>query len=84
MLPSRFTADEKKFLLGHLDGWDELEGVGRERNSDGDIINPRDEFISSLIADFFDAFPNRDSSRQPSSATAFTMQERDRLHVVSI
>lgn len=83
MLPARFNAEEKSFLLSRIDEWDELEGLGRERNSEGDIINPRDEFISDLIEAFFDRFPGRDSSRQPTSLTAFSPKERDRLHMAS-
>lgn len=84
MHASRFDPSEKDFLLSKKDGWDELEGVPRERNPEGDLINPRDEFISNLIEEFFQAFPARDSSSQPTSATAFSAKERDRLHTVGI
>lgn len=84
MLPSQFSPNEKEFILSRKDGWDELEGVPRERSLEGDLINPRDEFISNLIEDFFVAFPARDSSLHPNSPTAFSTKERDRLDMASM
>lgn len=84
MLPPCFNHTERAFLLSKKDGWDELEGLPRERTHEGNLINPRDEFISNLIGDFFDMFPARDSSCQPNGTTAFSAKERDRLHTASI
>lgn len=81
MLPSRFTDDEKEFLLSHQGKWEETNG-GKHRDAEGNLTNERDEFISSLIEDFFAKFPVRDLAANPTSPTVFTQQERDRLHTV--
>jgi hypothetical protein len=83
MITSIFRPEERALVLSRLDDWEELRGVGKERDANGEIYSSKDRLVDEVIQDIFAKFPERDSAKQPWSKIAFTREERDSLHTVS-
>jgi hypothetical protein len=77
-----FRPAERKLILCRQDEWDSLKGRGKERNEDGDLVNPRDELVDELVQELLVQFPERDISQTPRTHLTFTAGERDMLHSV--
>ncbi|QRV73882.1 hypothetical protein RhiJN_01896 [Ceratobasidium sp. AG-Ba] len=75
-----FNSDERTFLLGSYQTWVDLCGSSKIRNSDGELLNPKDQHIDTVIFKFFQMYPHRDLEAQPDSSTAFTISQRDTIH----
>jgi hypothetical protein len=57
--------------------------VGKERNEEGDLFSPKDRLVDAIVEEFFQVFPNCDSTKRPGSQVAMTQEEQDKLHTVS-
>jgi hypothetical protein len=68
--------------MSRLDDWEQLRGVGKERDADGELYSSKDHLVDEVIQDLFAKFPERDSAKQLWSKIAFTREERDSLHTV--
>jgi hypothetical protein len=84
MITSIFRAEERALVMSRLDEWEQLRGVGKERDADGELYSSKDRLVDEVIQDIFAKFPERDSAKQPWSKLAFTREERDSLHTVSL
>jgi hypothetical protein len=42
MITSIFHAEERALVMLHLDEWEQLRGVGKERNTDGELYSSKD------------------------------------------
>lgn len=78
-----FRPAERTLILCRQDEWESLKGRGKERNEEGDLVNPRDELVDELVQELLERFPERDISQTPRTAVTFTADERDMLHSVS-
>ncbi|KAG8712166.1 hypothetical protein FRC08_014959, partial [Ceratobasidium sp. 394] len=68
---------------GFLDQWLSLEGVGKQRDELGDLFNPKDKLVDTVIQQFFQSFPLRDISSPSAGPDAFSQSIRDTLSSVS-
>jgi hypothetical protein len=84
MITSIFRAEERALVMSCLDEWEQLRGVGKERDANGELYSSKDRLVDKVIQDIFAKFPERDSAKQPWSKLAFTHDERDSLHTVSL
>jgi hypothetical protein len=84
MITSIFRAEERALVMSRLDEWEQLRGVGKERDADGELYSSKDRLVDEVIQDIFAKFLERDSAKQPWSKLAFTHEERDSLHTVSL
>jgi hypothetical protein len=82
MSPAYFRPAEKELILGKLAEWEALKGAGKERDEEGDLFSPKDRLVDAIVEEFFQAFPDRDSRKRPTSPLAMTQEERDKLHTV--
>jgi hypothetical protein len=83
MITSSFRAEEQALVMSRLDEWEQLRGVGKERDVNGELYSSKDRLVDEVIQDIFAKFPERDSAKQPWSKLAFTREEQDSLHTVS-
>ncbi|KAG8794496.1 hypothetical protein FRC12_024102 [Ceratobasidium sp. 428] len=60
MPASIFMAEERQFITSYLPGWQQLAGLGKQRNAQGELHSPKDDFIDEVVGEFFDQFPERD------------------------
>jgi hypothetical protein len=82
MIPSYFRPQERALILSRLEDWEQLQGLGKERDEHGELYSSKDRLVDEVIQELFEQFPERDSARRPGSAIAFTREERDALHTV--
>lgn len=82
MIAAYFKKAERQFLLTKVVEWNDLKGLGRQRNNDGDLINPKDNFIDDLVGEFFATFPTRNMASNPGSPDAMPQHDPDRLPTV--
>ncbi|KAG8776170.1 hypothetical protein FRC12_001057 [Ceratobasidium sp. 428] len=80
MPASVFTAEERQFIASYLPGWQQLAGSGKQRNAQGELHSPKDDFIDEVVGQFFDQFPERDLEHNPDDIRAFTAAQRGTLH----
>jgi hypothetical protein len=71
-------------MMSRLDNWEQLRGVGKECDVDGELYSSKDRLVDEVIQDIFAKFPERDSAKQSWSKVAFTHEERDSLHTVRL
>jgi hypothetical protein len=83
MITSIFRAEERELVMSCLDEWEQLRGIGKERDMNGEIYSSKDRLVDEVIQGIFAKFLERDSVKQPWSKLAFTREERDSLHTVS-
>jgi hypothetical protein len=83
MSPAYFRPAERELILGRLAEWEALKGVGKERDEEGDLFSPKDRLVDAIVEEFFQVFPDRDSTKWPGGQVAMTQEERDKLHMVS-
>jgi hypothetical protein len=83
MPASTFRPEERKLFLKYLDQWQGLIGCGKQRDEDGDLINPKDELVDTIIQEFFETFPERDSLQHATGDLVLRPDVRDKLHSVS-
>jgi hypothetical protein len=82
MIPSYFRPLERALILSRLEDWEQLQGLGKERDEHGELYSSKDRLVDEVIQELFEQFPERDSARRPESNIAFTREERDALHTV--
>lgn len=82
MISPYFTKSERDYILDRVKDWNDLRGSGKQRNSNGDLINLKNKFIDDLVGGFFAHFPERDNIQNPRSPDAMPQDDRDRLHTV--
>jgi hypothetical protein len=82
MIPSYFCLQERALILSHLEDWEQLQGLGKERDEHRELYSSKDRLVDEVIQDLFEQFPERDSARQLESNIAFMCEERDALHTV--
>jgi hypothetical protein len=82
MIPSYFRPQERALILSRLEDWEQLQGLGKERDEHGELYSSKDRLVDEVIQELFEQFPERDSARRPESRIAFTREERDALHTV--
>ncbi|QRV87031.1 hypothetical protein RhiJN_15049 [Ceratobasidium sp. AG-Ba] len=80
MAPSLLTPDERTFVAGYAQGWIQLSSCENERDEFGELFNPQDQYIDTLIHDFFARFLYRDMNSEAADARAFPIGVRDTLH----
>jgi hypothetical protein len=57
MITSIFCPEEQALVLLQLDDWEELRGVGKEHNANGEIYSSKDQLVDEVIQDIFAKFP---------------------------
>jgi hypothetical protein len=82
MIPSYFRLQERTLILSRLEDWEELHGLGKERDEHGELYSSKDHLVDEVSQQLFEHFPERDSARQLGSSIAFTHEEQDALHTV--
>jgi hypothetical protein len=79
-----FRTEEREFLLGYIDAWRSLKGVGKEIDEDGNIVSSKDQLIDDMVAALLSKFPERDVVAGEAGPLAWDQADRDRLHSVSL
>ncbi|CAE6506669.1 unnamed protein product, partial [Rhizoctonia solani] len=80
MLTQFFDDGERALIASYLQAWRDLKGIRKETNEDGDLISPKGELVSQIVAELLDTFPERDLEKFPMGHRVWKQKDRDLLH----
>jgi hypothetical protein len=65
MITSIFHAEERVLVMLHLDEWEQLRGIGKERDADGKLYSSKDQLVDKVIQDILQSSWNETLQNSP-------------------